>query len=172
MSSEELPSILPECCIRVLGRPGWFDPALIQTVRLSLANSFVRAIQRLAGMPIAATTIGTTIYFRELQYFDPHSPGGLALLAHELRHVEQYLEQGGVVRFSFWYVLGFLRGGYGTGITFEAEAYRIEQVIREHLIQEFAHNANEPLCLETPTGHMPNPNYRLLLPYPSLPRQT
>ncbi|MFQ6058641.1 MAG: DUF4157 domain-containing protein [Anaerolineae bacterium] len=166
---EALPPTLPECCIKVLGRPGWFDPALLRAVRLRPANPFVRAIQRMARRPIAATTIGDTIYFRDAADFDPHSPPGLGLLAHELRHVEQYRERGGVVRFSAHYVLEFLRGGYRPDISFEAEAYEVESIVRDHLRQEFTYNASEALCLTTPAGHTPNPQYRLLEPSPTLP---
>ncbi|MFQ5859389.1 MAG: DUF4157 domain-containing protein [Anaerolineae bacterium] len=124
----------------------------------------------MARVPIAATTIGDTIYFREWKYFDPHSPLGLALLAHELRHVEQYREQGGVVRFSIHYVWGFVRGGYGANISFEAEAYKVGNTVKSHLVEEFAHNANKALCLTTLAGHTPNPQYSYLRPYPALPR--
>ena len=167
-----LPSTLPACCIRVLGRPGWFDPALLTTVRLKPANLFIRAISspRVAGREIAATTIGSTIYFRQPERFDPHSPAGLALLAHELRHVEQYQARGGVVRFFIDYILAYLRGGYGTNIPFEAEAYEVGRVVYAHLEEEFAYNAGQSLCEITPAGHIPNPRYSLLQPYPTLPR--
>ncbi len=177
MSSEPqpgtLPPRLPECCIRVLARPGWYDLELLQRVRLRPANLFVRAISspRVAGTEVAATTIGNTIYFRQLEQFDPHSPAGLALLAHEIRHVEQYLAHGGVVRFSVDYVLQYMRGGYGTEISFEAEAYHIGSVVYAHLEEEFAYNGGQVLCQVTPAGHNPNPQYTFLTPYPPLPRQ-
>lgn len=168
-----LPLTLPACCIKVLGRPGWYDPALLTSVRLRPATLFVRTISspRVAGTEVTATTIGSTIYFREPKGFDPHSPAGLALLAHELRHVEQYQERGGVVRFSIDYVLEYLRGGYGTEISFEAEAYEVGSVVYAHLEAEFAHNAGQVLCEVTEAGHTPNPLYALLRPYPALPRR-
>jgi len=168
-----LPPTLPPCCLKVLARPGWYDAALLRAVRIQPANLFVRAISspRVAGTEIAATTIGHTIYFRDPDYFDPHSPAGLALLAHEIRHIEQYREQGGVVRFSINYVLEYLRGGYGTEISAEAEAYELGGIVQAHLEAEFAYNAGQVLCEITPAGHTPNPLYSLLTPYPALPRR-
>ena len=168
-----LPPTLPMSCVRVLRRPGWFGSGLLSAVRLRPANLFVRVISSrlVTGTDITATTIGDTVYFRKPERFDPDSPAGLALLAHELRHVEQYREQGGVVRFAILYVLEYLQGGYGMNISFEADAFEVGRVIREHLEQEFAFNAGEVPCARTPAGYEPNPLYRLLRPYPALPRR-
>jgi len=170
--SPALPPTLPGCCIKVLGRPGWFDPALLHAVRLRPANLFVRAISsaRLTGTEITAITIGNTIYFRRPERFDPHSPAGLALLAHELSHVEQCWASGGVVRFAIEYILEYLRGGYGTNIAFEAEAYKVGSAVLDHLEAEFAYNAGQSLCEITPAGHTPSALYRFLRPYSALPR--
>ncbi|MFQ5859443.1 MAG: DUF4157 domain-containing protein [Anaerolineae bacterium] len=167
-----LPSTLPRCCIRVLGRPGWFDPALLWAVRLRPVNLLVRAIssRRVTGTRITATTIGDTIYFRRPERFDPHSPAGLALLAHELRHVEQYRAWGGVVPFSVAYVWEYLREGYGTNIFFEAEAHEVAGTVQAHLEAELTYNDGELPCLTPPSGHMPNPLYRYLRPCPTIPR--
>jgi hypothetical protein len=168
-----LPSKLPDYCIRVLGRPGWFDRALLEEVRLRPANLFVRSISSrwVTGTDITATTIGDTIYFRAPERFDPHSPAGLALIAHELRHVEQYREQGGILRFAILYVLEYvLEGGYGMNISFEANAFEVSRIVRGHLEEELAFNSGEGPCVETPAGFKPNPLYRLLSPYPALPR--
>ncbi len=163
-----IPSRLPECCIRVLARPGWFDVALLRTVRLQLANPFVRAIQNMAGVPIAATAIGNVIYFREMEHFDPRSAWGISLLAHELRHVEQYREQHGIVPYAILYTWEYVRRGYGVNISFEAEAYGVGDVVYGHLVQEFNYNANRPVCLD---DLRPNPDYVLLEPAPALPRR-
>ncbi|HPH96229.1 MAG TPA: DUF4157 domain-containing protein [Anaerolineaceae bacterium] len=40
-----------------------------------------------------ATVLGRTIYFRE-SYYDPTTPAGLGLLAHEVMHVKQTKEAG------------------------------------------------------------------------------
>lgn len=171
---DTLPLVLPACCIEVLGRPGWFDPALLAAIRLRPANAFVRAISspRVAGKEISATTLGETIYFRQPERFDPTSPAGLALLAHEIRHVEQYRDRGGVVRFALAYISEYMRGGYGTGISFEADAYQVGRIVYAHLEEEFAYNAGQPPCVLTPAGYVPNALYSLLRPYPTLPRLT
>lgn len=167
-----LPSRLPECCIEVLSRPGWYDRRLLHSVKIKPANRFVRAISnpRVAGTDIAATTIGDTIYFRQAERFDPHTPEGLALLAHEIRHVEQYQALGGILGFGLHYVREFLRGGYGTNISFEDEAYAIQRAVADHLRREFAHNADAAPCLMTAGGHRRNPEYVSLRSYPDLDR--
>lgn len=171
--SEELPASLPECCIEVLCRPGWYDRSMLREVQIKPANAFVKLIssERVAGTDITATTIGDTIYFRKPEEFDPHSPAGLALLAHEIRHVEQYQEHGGLVGFAIDYVRQYLQGGYGEGISFEAEAYELQGIVYKHLEQEFAYNSDHNLCEVTPAGHRPNLQYAYLEPYPELPRQ-
>lgn len=173
LGAAALPPSLPECCIRLLARPGWYDPALLRSVRVRPANILVRTISSpvVTRTEIAAITIGNTIYFRQPDQFDPHSPSGLALLAHEIRHIEQYRARGGVVRFSIDYVVQYLRGGYGTDISFEAEAYDIGGIVYSHLETEFAYNAEQVLCEITEAGHTPNPLYSFLSPYPALPRR-
>lgn len=168
-----LPATLPECCVRVLGRPGWFDQGLLREVQIRPANPFVRAVTspQVAGTDITAMTIRNTIYFRDPAGFKPHSPSGLGLIAHEVRHVEQYREQGGIVPFTIEYLREYLRGGYGTGIPFEAEAYEVGGTVRAHLEAEFAYNADHAICLTTPVEHTPNPEYAYLTPYPDLPRR-
>jgi hypothetical protein len=167
-----LPSHLPECCIEILARPGWYDRNLLRSVKIKPASWFVRAISdpRVAGTEIAATTIGDTIYFRQPTRFDPHSPEGLALLAHEIRHVEQYRAFGGLAGFALEYLRDYLGGGYGTNIPFEKEAYAIQRTVAQHLEQEFAYNAGKPPCLMTPAGHERNPQYVSLQSYPELDR--
>ncbi len=173
-ASDALPRRLPECCVYVLGRPGWYDRELLRAVEIKPANAFIKAISspQIAGTEITATTIGDTIYFRKPEGFDPHSLAGLSLLAHEVRHVEQYREQGGLVPFALNYVLEYLRMGYGSDISFEAEAYEIGDVVQAHLTQEFEYNEGVSHCSMTPTGeHRPNLVYAYAEPYPDLPRQ-
>lgn len=164
-----LPARLPACCARLLERPGWFEPALIRSTRLRLASPWVRIIQRLAGVPVAATAIGHVIYFRRSDFFDPHSPDGLSLLAHELRHVQQYQECG-VVSFAFLYTWEYLHAGYGVHISFEAEADQVGRLVHQHLLWEFSQNIGQPMCL-APAEHQPNPGYKLLDPGQALPRR-
>ncbi|MBS1252609.1 MAG: hypothetical protein MAG451_01650 [Anaerolineales bacterium] len=173
-ASDTLPATLPECCINVLGRPGWYDRELLREVQIKPANTFVKLIssERVAGTDITATTIGDTIYFRKPEGFDPHSPAGLALLAHEIRHVEQYREQGGIIGFALNYVREYRHGGYGIDISFEAEAYEIGAAVQAHLTEEFEYNEGVSHCRMTPAGeHRPNLVYAYAEPYPDLPRQ-
>lgn len=169
MTVSDLPAKLPGCCIRLLARPGWFEANLLRSVRLALANPFVRLIQRMAGVPVAATAIGDVIYFRLPEYFDPHTLGGISLIAHELRHVEQCRECGGLVPYAILYTWEYLRKGYGTTISFEAEAYELGDVVYEHLLREFDANPGQPPCVGV-AGHRLNPHYRLLVPAPVLNR--
>ncbi len=172
-ASDTLPSTLPECCIHVLGRPSWYSRELLRSVRVKSANAFVRLISspQVAGTEITATTIGDTIYFRRPEGFDPHSPSGLALLAHEIRHVEQYREHGGVVGFAIDYVRQYLQSGYGEDISFEAEAYELQRIVYAHLAEEFAYNDGVSHCVMTPAGeHSVNLAYAYLEPDPDLPR--
>lgn len=169
-----LPPALPECCVNVLGRPRWYDRELLRSVKIRPANAFVRAISspQVAGTEITATTIGDTIYFRQPEGFDPHAPAGLALLAHEVRHVEQYREHGGIIGFALDYIRQYRAAGYGTDISFEKEAYEIGSIVQTHLTEEFTHNDGESVCRMTPAGeHGPNLAYAYLEPYPDLPKQ-
>lgn len=136
-------------------------------MRLTLANPFVRLIQRMAGVPVAATAIGDVIYFRLAEYFDPHTPTGISLIAHELRHVEQCRQLGGLAPYAIQYTWEYLRKGYGTALWFEAEAYELGGIVYEHLLREFEHNPGQPPCAGV-TGHRLNPHYRLLEPAPRL----
>ncbi len=167
-----LPSRLPEPCIWVLGRPGWFAPTLLRAVRLQPATPFVRLIssQLFTETDITATTLDNTIYFRAPERFDIQTPTGLALLAHELRHVEQYREQGGMVRFAILYLWEYLRRGYGTGISFEANAFEVGRIVQQHLAAEFAFNVGVLPFEVTTAGYRLNPRYRFLHPCPPLPR--
>ncbi|MCA9822687.1 MAG: DUF4157 domain-containing protein [Dehalococcoidia bacterium] len=56
-----------------------------------------------------AVTIGSRVFFRRGRY-DPFSARGLALIAHESMHIQQYDELG-VPRFFAKYVIGILQSG-------------------------------------------------------------
>ncbi len=67
--------------------PGMPAP-LLREVSIHRDDAAARAAEHLRA---EAFTIGTHVYFAHGR-FAPHSPGGLALLAHELAHVAQYRE--------------------------------------------------------------------------------
>jgi GNAT superfamily N-acetyltransferase len=82
---------------------------------------------RLANLAAAALcaqafVVGRRIFFSRgaAQAIASHSPEGLALLAHELTHVEQYRRHG-IARFLCRYLSGYLRGRARGGS--HAEAY-------------------------------------------------
>jgi hypothetical protein len=142
----------------LLARPEWFaDPDVIQRVRLAPANWFARLIShpRVNKSDVSAITLRRTIYFRKLNRFSPHTPRGLALLAHEIKHVEQY-ERDGLLRFNFNYIWAFLRRGYGKNIPYEAAAYALQNTVQEHLQREFKANASSDPCREMAPPHTPN----------------
>ncbi len=102
-----LPDQLPPCAVTILARDAWFpDPKVVSRTRLASANALARFLShpRFSGIQIAAITLGHTIYFRRAEYYNPHTPRGLAFLAHEIKHVEQY-EREGRARFYFKYFI-------------------------------------------------------------------
>ncbi|MBC8507500.1 MAG: DUF4157 domain-containing protein [Anaerolineales bacterium] len=153
-----IPKKLPPCAIHMLARPNWFaDPGVVSRARLAVAGWLPRFLSshRFAGTEIAAITLGHTIYFRKLELYNPHTLKGLALLAHELKHVEQF-EREGARQFYSNYFSEYRKHGYSEEITLEAEAYVFERRIFAHLLKEFKHNAGRPLCWDQTGPHTPN----------------
>lgn len=70
-----------------------------------------------AWIPLAlgtgAVVVGNRAFFRHGRY-DPTTPKGLALIAHESRHVGQYAQLG-VPRFLWRYAVGAIRVGFRHG---------------------------------------------------------
>jgi hypothetical protein len=165
-----IPRQVPPCAQRLLSRSAWFaNPVVFERACLLPANRLARFIASPTFSKrhdIAATTLGHAIYFQADGYFDPHSPAGLSLLAHELKHVEQ-IERKGTLRFYLSYLLDYLRQGYGEGMPQEQEAYDFGRAVHAHLTFEMAFNADQPCCLISPNGeHNPNPAYILQQPMP------
>jgi hypothetical protein len=157
---------IPACAIHLLARPEWYsDLAVFQRARLKPAGWFTSFIssERFSGGAVAAITLGRTIYLRTPDAYDPHSLAGLALLAHELKHVEQY-EQIGFFRFYYRYLRGYLSRGYGEDIPIEAEAYAFERVVLEHLRHEFDANGSRKMCVEMAPPHTPNLAFEKIKP--------
>ena len=165
--SEPLPARIPDCAVNLLARPEWYtDPGVVTRARLSEAGFVARFLssKRFAGAEISAITLGRTINIRKMERYDPHSPRGLALLAHELKHVEQY-ERYGRVRFYLKYLSDYLRHGYGENeVALEAEAYQLERQVKKHLEQEFADNPGRKPCLEMAEPHTPDPAFAKTTP--------
>ena len=162
--SEPIPKMCPACVLAMLNRPEWFpNPETFIKVRLGPAKGISRLLSSefFAKTKISAITLGATVYFRIEELYDPHTPKGLALLAHEIKHVEQYLDRK-LVKFYSKYVWDYLQHSYGKNISFEAEAYAFEQVVLKQLKAEFAHNKPRTPCLEMGAPHSPNPEFARL----------
>lgn len=108
----------------------WFPD--LDFARLRLVHSgpvawFVRTVLRQGAM-----TIAPFIFFGKHQY-DPASPRSLALLAHELRHIEQYAELGHA-RFLFTYARDRIKARkYSRELPLEAGPYAIQDEVRATL---------------------------------------
>ncbi len=165
--SEPLPARIPGCAVNLLARSEWFtDPNVVTRARLSEAGWVARLLSSklFAGTGISAITLGHKINFRKLDRYDPHSPRGLALLAHELKHVEQF-ERYGRVGFYVKYLWDYLRYGYGKErLAIEEEAYRFQAQVKEHLAREFADNPGCYPCLEMAEPHTTNPAFIKTIP--------
>jgi len=159
--SNSLPGKIPACALNLLAREEWFtDPQVITRVKLAEPNWLARIITSppFNRGDVSAVTLGHTIYYCKQERYDPHSTEGLALLAHEAKHVEQY-EREGLVKFCAKYVLAFLSKGYGRSIPFEGEAYEFEEKVEAHLLQEFTDNPGRASCQEMGPPHTPNSAY-------------
>jgi hypothetical protein len=155
--NDKLPSGIPACAVNMLARPEWFaDPEIVTRVRLTEASRIAHFIssKRFAGTGVSAITLGRTIHMRKPERYDPHSAKGLALLAHEIKHVEQY-EQAGRIRFYARYLWDYVRYRY-RGVSFEEEAYAFQEVVKEHLLEEFEANPGLSPCQEQADPHTPN----------------
>jgi hypothetical protein len=159
--SDSLPEKIPTCALNLLAREEWFaDPQVLSRVKLAEPNWLARL---LTSPPfnrgdVSAITLSHTIYYRKLDRFNPHTAGGLALLAHEAKHVEQY-EREGLLKFCVKYVWAFVFKGDGRSIPFEGEAYDFEDKVEAHLETEFADNQGRDPCQEMGPPHTPNDAY-------------
>ncbi len=164
--SELIPESIPDCAVRLLARPEWFsDPGVVRRTKLKLASGLAAFLssERFSKGKMAAITLGKTIHFCGADQFRPHSASGLALIAHELKHVEQY-ERYKLVKFYAKYLWGFIRHGYGKEIDIEATAYALQGAVKAHLQAEFTANAGRDPCLEMEEPHTPNPAFELSVP--------
>ena len=118
----------------------WFPDLDFDRVHLVHAGPvswFVRAVLRQGAM-----TVAPFIFFGR-HHFDPASPASLALLAHELRHIEQYAEMGRA-RFLFTYLRDrFKAGKYSRDLPLEKPAYDLQDEVRVALMRP-GDNADKP----------------------------
>jgi hypothetical protein len=152
---KQIPTQIPECAANLIARPEWFaDTSIVFRVQLRHATGLARFLSgsRFTKRAIIAITLGYSINYREIDGFDDQTPAGLALLAHELKHVEQ-IERDGRIGFYLKYLRDYLRFGYGEKIPYEAEAYALQRKIRMHLKREFSDNHPIHPCI-TPTEYV------------------
>ena len=152
---KQIPTHIPECAANLIARPEWFaDPSIVFRVQLRHATGLARFFSgsRFAKRAIDAITFGHTINYRDIDGFDDQTPAGLALLAHELKHVEQF-ERDGAIGFFLKYLRDYFRFGYGDKIPYEDEAYALQRHIRMHLKREFSDNHPIDPCLN-PTEYV------------------
>jgi hypothetical protein len=156
--SEIVPEGIPACAVNLLARGEWFaDPGILARTRMAEANRFARFLSSplFARAKITAITLGHTIHIRDVEAYNPHTPKGLALLAHEAKHVEQY-EREGLLKFCAKYVWAYVFNGYGESVPFEGEAYEFERQVKAHLEDEFDGNPGHNPCQEMAEPHTPN----------------
>ncbi len=165
---DTLPKHLPPCAVNLLARPEWFsDVSVVTRASLRPATWYARALtsprfsQR---SDIFAITLGGTIYICEQAAFDPHTPWGLSLLAHEVKHVQQY-ERDGTLRFFVTYLQSyFAQHGYGASLDYEKQAYDFQQEVYQHLSTEFANNPGIKCCQDANGKHIPNTAFVMATP--------
>lgn len=166
--SVTIPKKLAPCAVNLLARPEWFaDPGVVARANFAEANAIARFLSspRFAGRDdIWAITLGGTIHVRMPAAFDPHSPIGLSLIAHEIKHVEQY-EREGLFNFMRKYILSYrAEGGYSSAVAFETEGYEFQKIVEQHLVNEFWDNWGIACCVERAEPHTPNPNFFKTVP--------
>ncbi len=128
-----MPRRLPQDAIENLKRKEWFaDPSVVDRARVVILPLCPRYI----AMRWRAITLGHLIIFTKPQYYDPCSIQGLALLAHELKHVEQY-KIWGMFRFLWRYLEEWLKVGYDLDRhPYEREATEFEVRVQAQLKKE------------------------------------
>jgi hypothetical protein len=155
--SEKIPARCPECVLALLSRPEWYPkPEVLREARLAYATGLPRLLSSefFSGGKMAAITLGKTIYFRNEDLYNPHTIAGLSLLAHELKHVEQYLNDK-LFKFYANYLRDYARHKYGKNISYEAEAYALGSAVKKQLTKEVQFNQPRKACMED-EGHTPN----------------
>jgi hypothetical protein len=114
----------------------WFPSLALDRVQIVHEGPmcwFVRNVLRQGAM-----TIAPYIFYGRSR-FDPARLGSVALLAHELKHVQQYQEKGHV-RFlaRYFWDLGRNRFQYSKTLPLEKEAYDLQAEVERALRSRFA----------------------------------
>ena len=109
----------------------WFSNLDIQSVKLVHGGPvcwFVRSVVKQGAMTVAPYV------FYGKSSFDPSRVRSLALLAHELKHVEQYRERGHL-GFLVKYLTDKARNGfkYSETLPLEQQAYELQREVEKKL---------------------------------------
>jgi hypothetical protein len=123
-----MPSPLPPAAIALTHR--WFPDLDLDRVRIVTGGPVCWYVRR-AGR--GAMTLAPYIFFGRAK-FDPRDARSLALLVHELKHVEQ-VGRMGHIRFYLRYAAGLIRNGfrYSHDHPLEKEAYALQAAVFEPL---------------------------------------
>jgi hypothetical protein len=109
----------------------WFGSMALDSVRIVESGPmcwFVRNV-----LKQGATTISPFIFYGRAR-FDPDRPSSLALLAHELKHVQQCREQGHVMFLArYMRDLAMNRFRYSRDLPLELEAYALQAEVLQAL---------------------------------------
>ena len=109
----------------------WFESLDLHSVRLVHGGPvcwYVRSVIKRGAM-----TIAPFIFYGRAAY-DPSRLGSVALLAHELKHIEQYRKHGHLLfLLRYFSALAKARFHYSRDLPFETEAYDLQDEVRAHL---------------------------------------
>lgn len=124
---------LPEQAKRALKKKEWFvDPGIVDRARFFVLPFCPRFLSQRRS----AITLGHIIILTK--NYKPGTVEGLALLAHELKHVEQY-KRWGIFRFLWRYLKEWLRVGYDLDRhPYEKKAYDFQKRVRKRLKEDLA----------------------------------
>ena len=137
---------LPTCVVEALG-PYFAD---VDWDEIDLELRLPRTAKAFSAVEADAVTLGENIYMRKEAY-DTSSYDGMALLGHEVVHVEQSKQAGGKWKFwrsyigEFWdnKSEGMSNSEAYNNISYEAAARKREAEIREDLKRRFP---DDPSC--------------------------
>jgi hypothetical protein len=101
---------------------------LLDLERINIRTSGI-IIPLLRALHGAGMTLGHQIFILP-EYYNPKTLQGLSLLAHELKHVEQY-ERLGYIHLAARYVIDFIKNDfrYGENLPLEKEAFEMERKV-------------------------------------------
>ena len=114
----------------------WFPDLDMAQVRIITRGPICRLVATVLRQ--GALTFAPFVFYGQAVY-DPASLRSVALLAHELKHIEQY-RRFGHVRFLIRYYWDMGRKGfrYRKDLPLEAEAYALQADVRKQLADAFS----------------------------------